>query len=54
MMATAGSEGLLEQLTYSSSLLEQINFGVNAYLDKKRLYFSRYIYHVDTVKCSGG
>ena len=44
VMATAGSEGMLEQLTHSSDLLEQINFGVNAYLDKKRLYFSRYFF----------
>ena len=44
VMATAGSEGMLEQLTHSSNLLEQINFGVNAYLDKKRLYFSRYFF----------
>ena len=42
VMQTAGTVGMLEQLTHSSKLLEQINFGVNAYLDKKRLYFSRY------------
>ena len=42
VMETAGTVGVLEQLTHSSKLLEQINFGVNAYLDKKRLYFSRY------------
>lgn len=41
VMQTAGTVGILEQLTHSSKLLEQINFGVNAYLDKKRLYFSR-------------
>lgn len=42
VMETAGTVGVLEQLSHSSKLLEQINFGVNAYLDKKRLYFSRY------------
>ena len=41
VMQTAGTVGMLEQLTHSSKLLEQINFGVNAYLDKKRIYFSR-------------
>jgi dynein heavy chain len=44
VMGTAGSVGVLEQLTHSSKLLEQINFGVNAYLDKKRLYFSRFVF----------
>jgi len=44
VMQTAGTVGLLEKLTHSSKLLEQINFGVNAYLDKKRLYFSRFFF----------
>ncbi|XP_045030294.1 dynein axonemal heavy chain 7 isoform X2 [Daphnia magna] len=44
VMQTAGSVGMLEQLAHSSKLLEQINFGVNAYLDKKRLYFSRFFF----------
>lgn len=44
VMQTAGSVGMLEQLAHSSKLLEQINFGVNAYLDKKRLYFSRSVF----------
>lgn len=48
VMQTAGSVGMLEQLTHSSKLLEQINFGVNAYLDKKRLYFSRYSFQTYT------
>ena len=39
VMQTAGTVGMLEQLNHSSKLLERINFGVNAYLDKKRLYF---------------
>ncbi len=44
VMQTAGTEGMLEQLMHSSKLLEQINFGVNAYLDKKRLYFARFFF----------
>ena len=44
VMQTAGTVGMLEQLNHSSKLLERINFGVNAYLDKKRLYFARFFF----------
>ena len=42
VMETAGRPGLLEQLSHSSQLLEEINSGVNAYLEIKRIYFPRY------------
>ena len=40
MVATA-MNGLLEKLLDSNALLDKINKGLNAYLEKKRLFFPR-------------
>ena len=34
--------GMFDRLLDSNSLLDQINKGLNAYLEKKRLFFSRW------------
>ena len=34
--------GMFDRLLDSNNLLDQINKGLNAYLEKKRLFFSRY------------
>ena len=51
MIVAATASGLLEKLQESNGLLEKINKGLNAYLEKKRLFFPRYIHvaisHVD-------
>lgn len=36
-----GQEGVLESLVNCVELMETINAGVNDYLEKKRLYFTR-------------
>lgn len=36
-----GQEGILESLIHCTELMETINSGVNNYLEKKRLYFTR-------------
>jgi dynein heavy chain len=33
--------GMFDRLADSNSLLDEINKGLNAYLEKKRLFFSR-------------
>jgi len=36
-----GQEGILESLIKCSEMMETINAGVNDYLEKKRLFFTR-------------
>lgn len=36
-----GQEGVLESLFDCTKMIETINLGVNNYLEKKRLFFSR-------------
>lgn len=36
-----GQEGILESLITCSEMMETINAGVNDYLEKKRLFFTR-------------
>ena len=41
VLSATGMPGLYEKLVDSNNLLDQINKGLNAYLEKKRLFFSR-------------
>jgi hypothetical protein len=41
VLAATGLQGLLEKLVDSNGLLDKINKGLNAYLEKKRLFFPR-------------
>lgn len=43
VIVAATVSGLLEKVKDSNALLEKINKGLNAYLEKKRLFFPRYI-----------
>ena len=44
VMAATSMKGLLQKLLDSNGLLERIMKGLNAYLEKKRLFFARFVY----------
>jgi len=44
-MAATSMKGLLQKLIDSNGLLDKIMKGLNAYLEKKRLFFSRFVLH---------
>ena len=54
VLAATGVQGMLEKLADSNGLLDKINKGLNAYLEKKRLFFPRcvyiYIYYISYEK----
>jgi dynein heavy chain len=44
VLAATGMPGLYEKLIDSNNLLDEINKGLNAYLEKKRLFFGRFFF----------
>lgn len=44
VMVTAPASGLLEAMIVANTMLEDISNGVNAYLEKKRLFFPRFFF----------
>ena len=46
VIPATGLTGLLEKLKDSNDLLDKILKGLNAYLEKKRLYFPRHVNHL--------
>ncbi|KAL1506278.1 hypothetical protein ABEB36_005670 [Hypothenemus hampei] len=44
VFTVAGAEGVLEIMQHCNELLDKINEGVTAYLEKKRLYFPRFFF----------
>ncbi|CAB3982986.1 dynein heavy chain 12, axonemal-like, partial [Paramuricea clavata] len=44
VLAATSMPGMFDRLADSNSLLDEINKGLNAYLEKKRLFFSRFFF----------
>jgi len=44
VIVVGSMSGMLEKIKDSNGLLDKINKGLNAYLEKKRLFFPRYSY----------
>jgi len=47
---TASRQGLLEELRSAFDILEDIQKGLHDYLEKKRLFFSRSLYIIQSLK----
>lgn len=44
LMKTAPVSGLLEEMEHANVMLDEITYGVNQYLERKRLYFPRFFF----------